>query len=157
MTRTLLAATLSAALLGTGCYSFNRESSRTSPSTTAAQALGGLWATSESLPAPGSSSSSQMCTNFTWRVSEFAGSSGSGTFSATCRGVLTLVGSAQGLVSGSSINWSAAATATGPNVPNACSVSLAATAQLTDSQIRIPYSGTTCLGPVAGTEVLGKQ
>ena len=25
-----------------------------------------------------------------------------------------------------------------------------------DSQIRIPYSGTTCLGPVSGTEILGK-
>ena len=135
MSRKLLAATLSALLSGAGCYSYSHESSRTSPSTTAAQALGGVWATAQSLPGPGAGGTVQSCTNFSWRVTDFAGNSGSGTFTATCMGVLTITGSAQGLVSGTSLNWSAAGTATGSGVPNACSVSLAGAAHFTDGQI----------------------
>ena len=145
MPRKLLVVTLSALLSGAGCYSYSHESSRTSPSTMAAQALGGVWATAQS------------CTNFSWRVTDFAGNSGSGTFTATCMGILTITGTAQGLVSGTSLNWSAAGTATGSGAPAGCSVSLGGTAQLSDAQIRIPYTGTTCLGPVSGTEILGKR
>jgi hypothetical protein len=155
MSRKLLTATLSAALIGAGCYSYSHESSRTSPSTTAAQSLGGTWATAQSTPG-GGSGGTQSCTNFSWRVTEFAGNSASGTFTATCLGSLAVTGSAQGLISGTSINWSAAGNATGTGVAATCSVSLAGTAQLNDSQIRIPYTGTTCLGSVSGTEVLGK-
>ena len=54
MTRKYLVVTmLSAMLSGAGCYSYSHESSRTSPSTTAAQALGGVWATAQSLPGTG--------------------------------------------------------------------------------------------------------
>ena len=113
MSRKLLAATLSALLSGASCYSYSHESSRTSPSTTAAQALGGVWATAQSLPGTGAGGTVQSCTNFSWRVTDFAGNSGSGTFTATCMGVLKITGSAQGLVSGTSLNWSAAGTATG--------------------------------------------
>jgi hypothetical protein len=156
MSRKLLVVTLSAMLSGAGCYSYSHESSRTSPSTTAAQALGGVWATAQSLPGTGLGGTTQSCTNFSWRVTDFAGNSGSGTFTATCMGVLTISGSAQGIVSGTSVNWSAAGSATGSGGAATCSVSLAGTAQLTDSQIRIPYTGTTCLGSVTGTETLAK-
>lgn len=157
MTRSLLAVSLCAALLGAGCYSFTHESSRTSPSLASAQALGGLWATAQSFADVGAGGITQTCTNFSWRVDEFHGNSGAGAFSATCMGILNITGSAQGSVSGTSVNWAASATASGAGVPSGCTVSLAATAQLTGGQIRIPYSGTTCLGPVSGTEVLGKN
>jgi hypothetical protein len=157
MPRKLLVVTLSALLSSAGCYSFSHESSRTSPSTTAAQALGGVWATAQSLPGTGPGGTAQSCTNFSWRVTDFAGNSGSGTFTATCMGMLTITGTAQGLVSGTSLNWSAAGTATGSGAPAGCSVSLAGSSQLSDAQIRIPYTGTTCLGSVSGTEILGKS
>ena len=49
------------------------------------------------------------------------------------------------------------ATATGPGIPN-CPISLTGTGAVEDNNrtLRLPYSGTTCLGPVSGTEVLRK-
>jgi hypothetical protein len=60
-------------------------------------------------------------------------------------------------LSGTIVNWTATATAAGAGVPTGCAISLAGTAVFEGSQIRIPYSGTTCLGPVSGTEILGKN
>jgi hypothetical protein len=158
MVRKVLVASLSAALLGEGCYSVTQESSRTGPSSAVAIALGGTWTTAQSFSgvAPGGGIS-QTCTSFSWRVTEFSGTSGSGVFTAKCLGALNVTGSAQGIVSGTSVNWSANATATGPGAPNGCAVSLAGMSQLDGGEIRIPYTGTTCLGSVAGTEVLGKD
>jgi len=36
-------------------------------------------------------------------------------------------------------------------------VSLTGTAELGVNSIRVPYSGTTCLGPVSGVEILNKK
>jgi hypothetical protein len=71
-------------------------------------------------------------------------------------GNMQVSGSATGTLSGSTINWSANATATVPGVPS-CPIALSGTATLeANNQIRIPYSGTTCLGPVSGTEIIKK-
>jgi hypothetical protein len=62
-------------------------------------------------------------------------------------------GSAQGTLSGNTVTWSATAVATVPGFP-VCEIKISGTATLAGDTITIPYSGTTCLGPVNGTEVL---
>ena len=142
-------AVVAASLAGSACFNFNNSTSPTSISS----ALGGAWTTAESLP--GSSGSLQdSCINYSWNVTEFNGTSGSGTFSATCFGNVQISGSAKGTLNGSTLNWSATATGTVPGMPP-CAISLTGTATIEGTnRIRIPYSGTTCLGPVSGTEII---
>jgi hypothetical protein len=123
--------------------------------TTSAQSLNGTWATTQSLP--GSTGSlANSCVNFTWSVTQISGSSGSGTFSATCMGNVQVAGSASGTLNGNTLTWNASATGTVPNLPP-CQITLSGTATLeANNKIRIPYAGTTCLGPVSGTEVIQK-
>src|SRR5262245_37434028 len=119
-----------AVLAGAGC-SFNHESKTTSPSNASAQLLGGVWATTQSFPGPGSGSVQDSCTNFKWQVTDFSGSAGSGTFSATClNGTMNISGSARGTLNGTTVSWTATATATGAGVPTSCAISLAGTAVL---------------------------
>jgi hypothetical protein len=83
----------------------------------------------------------------------------SGLFFARCPGNLTVSGSAWGELKEAgttSIPVSATAGATGPGVL-VCEVSLKGTASVEGDTIRIPYSGTTCQGPVSGTEVLQRH
>jgi len=80
----------------------------------------------------------------------------SGTFSATCAGELKIAGTADGVLSGSTVTWNAHANASVPALPS-CAISLTGTAELGVDSIRVPYSGDTCLGKVSGVEVLRKQ
>jgi predicted naringenin-chalcone synthase len=59
-------------------------------------------------------------------------------------------------MTGSTIAWTAIGTSTIVGAP-ACDVALMGTAELGANSIRVPYSGTTCLGPVSGVEVLTKK
>jgi len=55
------------------------------------------------------------------------------------------------------VTWTATGQATEPGLP-ACPFTLNGTATLsTPTTIAIPYSGTTCFGPISGTETLTKQ
>jgi hypothetical protein len=142
MTRTVSALIL-AALVTSGCF---KSSTSTSP-TTASAVLGGTWSTSQSIGELGWS-----CTNFKWAVTQFDGSTGSGTFTATCLGYLDIAGSAQGTLNNTLITWSATATATAQGTGQSCPISLSGTAVLETDRIRIPYSGTVCGAAVSGTE-----
>ena len=147
----LLASVIAVALAGSACF----KTSTTSPSGTSVQSLAGTWASTQSLP--GASGSLQdSCTNFQWAITQFSGMTAAGTFSATCQGNIQIAGSAQGTLSGSTLNWSVSATATVPGMPS-CAIGLAGTATLETDQIRIPYSGTTCLGSVSGTEIVKRR
>jgi len=112
--------------------------------------LGGTWVTVESIPG---ASINASCTNFVWAVTEYDGQSASGTFSARCFTNVDIVGSAKGTLSGINVNWSATATATMAGLPP-CAIALSGVATLETDKIRIPYSGTTCVGPVSGTEIV---
>jgi len=150
MKRLAIAWILIAAGAGAACSNF---STNTSPAPSATTLLGGNWSTTQSLPGV-SGSLADSCVNFQWAVTSFTGTSGSGTFSATCMGNMQVTGSATGSLSGMTLAWSANATATVPGVPS-CPIALSGTASLeANNQIRIPYSGTTCLGPVSGTEII---
>jgi hypothetical protein len=140
-----------AAVAVTGCIGFEHTSSLTSPSSVAsANALLGVWTSGNVIPSPSS------CTNFQWHATEQTSNSAKGSFSATCAGGLNVAGTAQGTLSGSTVSWTANGTATAADLPS-CPVTLTGTAELGADSIRIPYSGTTCLGPVSGVEILKKN
>ncbi len=124
----------------------------TSPSAinSTSQLLGGVWVTVESVPG---ATLNDSCTNFRWAVTEYTGQTARGTFSARCYGNVDINGSAQGTLSGVNVNWSATATATMAGLPS-CAISLSGVATLETDRIRIPYTGTTCLGSVSGTETV---
>lgn len=147
-----LALIVAAALAGSACFAF---SSTKPTSTSSANSLAGTWASVQSMPGM-SGSLQDSCTNFQWAITEFSGTTAAGTFSATCQGNMQITGSAQGSLAGSTITWSANANAMMPGMPT-CAISLAGTATLETDQIRIPYSGTTCLGAVSGTEIIKKK
>ena len=119
-----------------------------SPTAVTTAAFGGSW-TSVAV-----STASQTCTNFQWAVTDISASGVSGTFSAVCYGTVQVSGTAAGALDGTRLNW----TATGTGIANgsSCPVALAGAATLEGTQVRVTYTGTTCLGPVSGTELLRK-
>jgi hypothetical protein len=87
-------------------------------------------------------------------VTQINGTSGSGTFSATCLGNNAGGWIGERTLVGSTLSWSANATGTVPN-QSTCTISLTGSRRSKRTiKIRIPYQGTTCLGPVSGTEVI---
>jgi hypothetical protein len=110
----------------------------------------GTWK-SQTLP---SLPSVSTCGNFQWVVTSQTATSLAGNFSALCAGNLTMTGSAAGQLGGQTIPMTATGTATTPGLPS-CGFSLTGTGSVLDNNsIQINYSGTTCAGPVHGTETL---
>ena len=132
-----------------GCFGYERTSTL-GPSGTGAAALLGSWSSSGVIPSP------ESCTDFKWDVTEQSGNSASGSFSATCANDIKVQGTAKGTLNGSTVNWSAQATATVANMAS-CAINLTGTAEILVDAIRVPYSGQTCLGPVSGVETLRKR
>jgi hypothetical protein len=147
---TLLAITCAVAASAAGCIGYERKSSLTGPSATGISGLVGNWTSSNIIPSP------STCTDFKWNVTEQTGNSARGSFSATCANDLKLSGTAQGTLSGSVISWSANGTATAADLLS-CAIALTGTAEIGIDSIRVPYSGDTCLGKVAGVEVLRRN
>jgi hypothetical protein len=146
---TRLAACMALAAAASGCLGFERKSTL-GPSASGISALLGNWTSSNLIPSPGT------CSDFKWSVTEQTANTAKGSFSATCAGDLKLTGSAEGTLSGSTINWSANGTAGAPGLPS-CGITLTGTAELGVDSIRVPYSGDTCLGKVSGVEILRKS
>ena len=135
-----------------GCVGYENKTTVTSPSAGTVESLVGTWqsASANALPSPSS------CTGFNWTPTQQSPTSAMGSFSATCAGGLKVSGTASATVSGGGVAWSASGLASTPEIPS-CNVSLTGTAELGVNSIRVPYSGTTCLGPVSGVEILNKK
>src|SRR6188472_818566 len=143
MKKGLLVAAGLSALLGAGCVEFMTQN-KTGPSPTVGatlEGMGGAWASVSSTTPPVGT-----CTNFHWSITEFTGTTGSGTFSATCAGNVQVAGTARGTLSGTTVNWTANAVGTSAGI--SCPISLTGSATFDGTQFRIPYAGTTCAGPV---------
>ena len=134
-----------------GCLGYQSKSTLTGPTVAGVNALMGNWtsATASVIPAAAS------CTDFKWNATEQTSSSAKGTFSASCAGDLKVAGTATGTLNGTVIDWAANANASAPGITS-CVILLSGTAELGVESIRVPYSGTTCLGPVSGVEILKK-
>ncbi len=94
----------------------------------------------------------QTCTDIRWQISQ-DGNQATGDFTATCAGNITLSGTVSATLSGTVITWSASGTAETPQGVS-CPFSLSGTGNIQGNTIVIPYSGSTCLGPLSGTETL---
>jgi hypothetical protein len=139
------------ALAAAGCTSLERQSTLTSPTAAGNNSLMGNWTSSTLIPTP------STCTDFKWNVSEQTGTTAKGSFSATCPGDLKLTGTAEGaFTSAAAIAWSADGNATAPGLTS-CAIKLTGTATVGTDSIVVPYTGTTCLGPVSGIETLRKH
>jgi hypothetical protein len=160
----VVALTLSAA--AAGC-AFEHSTTLAAPSATGAPApvapnptssagtasLVGKWESNALpvLPSP------TTCGNFQYEITSQTPTSIAGTFTAVCGGGLTVSGSATGQLNGTSVPYTVNASASMPGISN-CPIALTGTGAVEDNgrTLRLPYSGTTCLGPVSGTEVLRK-
>ena len=96
------------------------------------------------------------CGNFEWRVTNQTDGIVSGVFLAQCGGGLAVSGSAWAQPSSGMIPITATAGGVGPGIA-ACNVSFASMAVQDGDAMTVPYAGTTCLGPVSGTEILKRQ
>jgi hypothetical protein len=160
MKKTLfLIALLATATLGGACSFENRTevllptapgSDGTPATPTAASVpLIGTW-TSPPIAAPDPGS----CGNFEWQVTNATSDSLMGDFSATCAGGVTIRGTAAGRLEGTSVPLAVGGSANYGGAVS-CEFSLSGTGTLENNEtLTIPYSGTTCLGPISGTQVL---
>jgi len=119
--------------------------------TTSLPSYVGTWASQTLTTLP----SVSTCGNLQWNVTSQTVSALSGTFSAVCAGNLTVSGTASGQLNGTTIPMTASGSATVPGFPVACAFFLVGTGHVqSDNSIQIDYSGTTCAGPMQGTETL---
>jgi hypothetical protein len=132
------------------CFNYESGKSPTSPSAAGSGSLMGNWTSSSLIPTP------STCADFKWNVTEQTGTSARGSFSATCANDLKLTGTAQGSLTGSTIDWSAQGVASAPGI-SGCNITLKGTAEIGATSIRVPYSGDTCLGKVSGVETLSRR
>jgi hypothetical protein len=161
-----------AALVCAGGCAFERGSTGLSPSTstdttspTAAPAAApvasaptymGTWSTAA---APTLALNPSTCGNLQWAITSQTASQISGTFSATCAGGITLSGAATGQIANlQSIPITITGTGSMPGYPS-CAFSIDGTGTVMDNNtaLQVVYTGTTCVGPVRGTETLRKK
>jgi len=99
--------------------------------------------------------SAASCTELEFTFTEQNGAMASGTFRASCAGGIELTGTATGTYTDELLTVMASGTAS--VLGTQCPFTLSGTARVTTSQIEIDYTGTSCLGPVSGSEVLNRN
>lgn len=112
--------------------------------------LTGVWATAFDA----ASISPQSCKNFQWIITSQSPTAVTGSFTAECGGGLTITANASGTL----VNpTTASITVSGNGVIGVvgCQFNLNGTGHIVGNEsITINYTGTTCFGPVSGTETL---
>jgi hypothetical protein len=123
----------------------------TSTNTSTTPSLVGVW-TSAALP---ELPSPTTCGNFQYQVATQTASTIAGTFTGLCGGGMAMTGTASGQLNGTAVAITVSGVASTSVIPS-CTFSLSGTGTVEDSgyTLRIPFTGTTCLGPVSGTQVL---
>lgn len=165
MNRVRFAAIVAVVALGAAVLaacSFEQKTTMNSPSGTPATVPGGsssgtlvgLWASQASFTIPDIST----CGGFEWSISSQGPTAVAGTFSMKCGGNLTVSASASGsLESSTTVKLTISGTAVVAGFA-ACNFSVSGVGVITNNDtLTIPYSGTTCLGPVRGTETLRRR
>jgi hypothetical protein len=141
------------AALAAACVE-TRHEGPASPSEVAKVLATGNWTSAAT--AASSALNVGSCGNLEWKITSMTDTSASGTFKATCGGGLMLEGSADGKLNGLTADLKASGNVSGAGM--SCPFSLTGTAVPEGlDKVRITYSGTTCLGPVSGSEVLTKR
>ena len=107
----------------------------------------GTWAGPTIAPA------AQSCGSLQWKITSQTGSQASGDFSATCADGVKLAGTMTATHGDTSIPWAATGTATKGRATCPFSMTGTGTFQGT-SNIVVNYAGTSCNGPVSGSETI---
>ena len=107
----------------------------------------GTWAGPTLAPA------AQSCGSLIWKITSQNGSQASGDFSATCSDDVTLTGTMTATHGETSIPWAVTGTATKGTTTCPFSMTGTGTFQGT-SNIVVNYAGTSCNGPVSGSETI---
>ncbi len=156
----VVAPLLALALAGVAC-DFQHSRTVTAPTSvtdagtaSGAGSLVGVWSSGGGGTSAGSLPTPKECSNFQWSITSQSSDSLSGTFSAECFGAISLSGTASGHLQGTTIPLTVAGTANLPGL-GSCAFTLTGTGYIENGDtLRIPYSGTTCAGPVSGEETL---
>jgi carboxypeptidase family protein len=168
MNRPLILVTpLLAVLAASAACSVERTSSVLGPtsagsaSKTSTPSMLGTWvaqSTSTTSSVTGSTSSSALpdfstCANFRWEVTNQTATQVAGTFTADCAGDVTVHGNITGQLGSATIPIVLSGELT--RAGEGCPFSLTGTGTQVDSQtFHLTYNGTTCLGPMQGTNTL---
>jgi hypothetical protein len=116
----------------------------------------GTWATAA---APVAALNPSACGNLQWAITNQSSTEISGTFSAQCSGGISLSGTGSGQISNlQNIPITILGSGTLPGT-GSCDFSIQGTGTVEDNgnALQVVYNGTTCLGPVRGTETLRKK
>jgi len=161
MKGTLSLALVSAALM-VGACGFDHSTNVLTPTSINTNTSGsssgapmvGVWS-SNALPTLPTGST---CGNFHYQIASQTATTIAGTFTGECGGGITITGNATGQLSGTNVAMTVTGSASGPGLPANCPFTLTGNGSIEDNgnTLRIPFSGTTCLGPVSGVEVLRK-
>jgi hypothetical protein len=138
------------AVSSTACFDMFKDifKSPTTPSDPGAiRSYIGTWAGPTITPA------AQSCGGLQWKITSQTGSQASGEFAATCADGVKLAGIVTATHSDTTIPWAATGTATKDAVTCPFNMTGTGTFQGT-SNIVVNYSGTTCLGPLSGSETI---
>ena len=145
----LLTPTAPSGNAGGNTTSANTTANPRSASATPASAFAGTWGSSSiaGLPVGG-------CTDPKWLITEQSATAIAGTVSATCAGGATVAATLTGqTASNGTMNLAAAGTILAMGIPCPFTLTGIASPQPND-QMKLEYSGSHCLGPVSGTEML---
>jgi hypothetical protein len=125
----------------------------TSTTSNNSTSLVGVWTSSVAPTLP----SASTCGNFQYQIASQTANTIQGTFTASCGNGLTVSASANGQLNGTNVTVTLDGSGSMPGLPN-CPFKVTANGTIEDNgnTLNLPYSGTTCLGPVHGTEVLHK-
>ena len=142
---------VAAAVGSTACFDMfkNIFNSPTTPSDTsgAVRSYLGTWVGPAVAPA------AQSCSGLQWKITSQTGTQASGEFAATCADGVKLAGSLTATHSDTTIPWAATGTATKDTASCPFNMTGTGTFQGT-SNILVNYAGTTCLGPLSGSETI---
>ncbi len=114
----------------------------------------GTWSFRSAAPVSSGIPAADSCTELGFTFDTQKGDLYSGTFSATCADGVVLTGLASGTLVDDLLTVRADGLATRGGVQ--CPFTLSGTARLVGQQIAIDYTGTSCLGPVSGSQTLAR-
>jgi hypothetical protein len=144
---------LALAVGSTACYGLENlmGKSPTGPSddSTAVRSYIGTWTG----PAATSFPTAQSCGGLQWKITSQTGTQIGGDFSATCSGGITLAGTVVATHGDTAIPWATSGAATQGTTSCPFTMTGTGTFQGT-SNILVTYTGTSCLGPVSGSETI---
>ena len=148
-TSELLVPTAPSGSTGGNTTSTNTTSTPRSASATPASAFTGAWGSSSIAGLP-----IGACTDLKWLITEQSATAIAGTVAATCAGGATVAATLTGqTASNGTMNLAATGTILALGIPCPFNLTGVGTPQPND-QMKLEYSGSHCLGPVSGTEML---